>query len=1305
MKNWIRSVAWLLRRAGRSPWRNAPVGPRPLRVAAPPVGLLEELEARALLAVNVLNPFPDQTAQTNASPIVLSLTSRFDDPNLTGTIVRFNTPLGQIYVELFDQAGPGRSRTTPLTAANFLQYVDSGRYTNTLIHRSVPNFIIQGGGFVTPSFTGVAPSNLPAYGAVQNEPGNTNVAGTIALAKIGGQPSSGTSQWFFNLGNNASNLDNQNGGFTAFGRIVGSGLSVAQQIAALDRVSDWEYFLNKGNDNFAYTVQPFPDDGVDPSLPIRNQNPDNLVNVAPGDFVSVGITRSTELTYTVTSSNSGLVTGSINNNQLTLNPVANQAGTATITVRATSVTGEFVEDSFVISIGQAPTLAGLTLSSFTVTRPASVAASVSGAADADGSIVRVEYFRDSDNNGVFNPDTDQLLGTSTTGPTFISGVSTASFPGGIARLFARAIDNTGLISAPVTVTLNVVAPRPSAGTLSLAPTIVTSSGTFTLNVRNALGSDSELARIDFYRDSNRNGLFDTQDAKLGESTEPDGGVYSFDVAANNLPGGSVRFFAIAIDTTGTASQPATATGTVQASAPAIGTFTLAASTVQAGTPFALDAGTVTPVGGIARVQFYRDLNNNGAIDLTDTLLGEDTTPGNGFTFSFATTGLEPGATVRFLARAQGLSGLFSPVVSVTGAIGRPPTITGLTLPTSPVQRPGNATATANGVADPDGTVAEVRFYRDVNNNGTLDVGTDTLLGTDTDPAGGWSLTFATTGFGVGNSRIFAVAVDNQGITSNPVNGNFAVQNQRPQPGTLSVSPNPYTRAGNITITLTGARDPDGTVARAEFYLDTNRSGVFDQGDEALAIDQDGSNGWSVSGASAGIPSGQVRIFAAVVDNDGLASLTTSVVFQASEVVLTAGTLNVTPVILPGGNFTLSLSGFTTEATLTRAQFYRDSNNNGNFDAGVDALVGEDTNASGGWAVTAPAGVPSGTVRFFARVTDNDNRTSPVITATGNVSAVPTVSSLTASPTTATRPAPIVLTINGAAPGSGTIASAQFYRDSNNNGTFDAATDTLLGTDSTPGNGLTFSVETSGLGAGPVRFFARVTNSLGQTSATITTTATVRGALPTVAALTPSAASVNRAQSLVLTASGVADADGTINLVRFYRDSNNNGAFDSADTLLGNGTLGVPGAYTYSVNLASIPSGTVRFFAVPVDNEGQTGAAATTRVTIQNTAPTIGSFLSDPGSGPRSGPFTLRALNVADSAGTIARVEFFRDSNNNGTFDAGSDVKLGNGTLTSGEYRLTLAGNTLALGSNRLFARATDNESLSSTILLLDLVTT
>ena len=155
-----------------------------------------------------------------------------------GTTVRMQTSLGDIDIELFDTAAPQ-------TVNNFLHYVASGAYRNTFIHRSVPGFIVQGGGFswnsTTNQYGGVA-QNPPV--ANEFSASRSNVRGTIAMAKLGSDPNSATSQWFFNLSNNAANLDAQNGGFTVFGKVIGNGMQVVDAIAALARVNAGSPFDN-----------------------------------------------------------------------------------------------------------------------------------------------------------------------------------------------------------------------------------------------------------------------------------------------------------------------------------------------------------------------------------------------------------------------------------------------------------------------------------------------------------------------------------------------------------------------------------------------------------------------------------------------------------------------------------------------------------------------------------------------------------------------------------------------------------------------------------------------------------------------------------------------------------------------------------------------------------------------------------------------------------------------------------------------------------------------------------------------------
>ena len=141
---------------------------------------------------------------------------------IAAPFLNMKTSVGDFTIELFEQTAPG-------TVSNFLQYVNSGRYEKTVIHRSVPDFIIQGGWL---AYNDVSQSLdiIRLDEAIVNEYKTSNLRGTIAMAKVGSNPNSASSQWFINLSDNSANLNTQNGGFTVFGRVVGEGMRVVDQI-------------------------------------------------------------------------------------------------------------------------------------------------------------------------------------------------------------------------------------------------------------------------------------------------------------------------------------------------------------------------------------------------------------------------------------------------------------------------------------------------------------------------------------------------------------------------------------------------------------------------------------------------------------------------------------------------------------------------------------------------------------------------------------------------------------------------------------------------------------------------------------------------------------------------------------------------------------------------------------------------------------------------------------------------------------------------------------------------------------------
>lgn len=185
----------------------------------------------------------------------------FGATSTQATIVRFETVMGNIDVNLFD-------KTTPETVKNFLYYLNAGAYNDGVIHRSADitennvarNFVIQGGSFI---YNGSMPlSAVKTIIPVNNEPFYSNVRGTIAVAKSAGNPNSGTSGWFFNMEDNdfLNSMEN-NGGYTVFGQVTPASLPVMDAIAAVNT-----FFVSSS-----------------PEFPIRDYTVDDYKNNEPVD--------------------------------------------------------------------------------------------------------------------------------------------------------------------------------------------------------------------------------------------------------------------------------------------------------------------------------------------------------------------------------------------------------------------------------------------------------------------------------------------------------------------------------------------------------------------------------------------------------------------------------------------------------------------------------------------------------------------------------------------------------------------------------------------------------------------------------------------------------------------------------------------------------------------------------------------------------------------------------------------------------------------------------------------------------------
>lgn len=151
-------------------------------------------------------------------------------------VVVFKTSLGELQIELL-------TKTAPISAQNFLQYVDSGFYNGVIFHRIVPGFVVQGGGFDQE----YQQKNTQPPILNESDNGEKNLRGTLSMARTA-DPNSATSQFFINLVDNTQ-LDASRGrpGYAVFGRVI-EGMNVVDAMAEKPQGKHSGVFMEAPND-------------------------------------------------------------------------------------------------------------------------------------------------------------------------------------------------------------------------------------------------------------------------------------------------------------------------------------------------------------------------------------------------------------------------------------------------------------------------------------------------------------------------------------------------------------------------------------------------------------------------------------------------------------------------------------------------------------------------------------------------------------------------------------------------------------------------------------------------------------------------------------------------------------------------------------------------------------------------------------------------------------------------------------------------------------------------------------------------
>jgi hypothetical protein len=723
-----------------------------------------------------------------------------------------------------------------------------------------------------------------------------------------------------------------------------------------------------------------------------------------------------------------------------------------------------------------------------------------------------------------------------------------------------------------------------------------------------------IARVEFFRDANNNGTFEAgTDVRLGVDTSATAGAYTLTVATTAFPAGTVTVFARAQDNNGGLGAAASTTVVVTNNTPTVGTLTgTPAPLVAVGAPVTLAVASATDVDGtIASVQFYLDDGlTPGQIDPADTLLGADGLAAGGYRITVNSTAFGVGQNT-VLARAVDNDGAFSQTVSAVVRVNAAPTVATLTPAAGTVARLSSVLLTAGGVADTDGTVRKVEFFRDVNGNGVLDVGVDRLLGSDSSAAGGYTFLASTAGFATGTNTLFARAVDNNTGAGAVATTTITVTNVLPTitSATVRSSPTPFL-GQNITITTAAARDTDGGVSTVLFFRESNgvpglqpaAEGMVDA-DTAIGEDNSAVGGYTLTVAtlgSLGFAVGSNTVYSCVVDTDGGNNFVSTT--------FTIGAANAGPVVgtftAPGGSvarltaIALSAEAVTdADGTVRAVEFYRDRNGNGRVDVGIDLLLGTDTTATGGvYTINAPTLLfATGANTVLARAQDNRLAFGEAVAQTVTITnVVPQITGLTVRPSPITGlNAPVTLTAVNPRDPDGVVSTVLFFTETNGVPGFQPApdqltpADTLLGEDTNPSGGFTLTVPASvanGFVEGTNILYACVIDNEGANDF-VALTVTVNAA-PVIASIQANPDPISRAGVVTLRAVNVADPNGdTIRSVGFFLDSNGNGLLDATDRSLGNGTRNLTDYVRVLSGSTFTAAGTVRIFARATDSRG------------------------------------------------------------------------------------------------------------------------
>jgi len=631
----------------------------------------------------------------------------------------------------------------------------------------------------------------------------------------------------------------------------------------------------------------------------------------------------------------------------------------------------------------------------------------------------------------------------------------------------------------------------------------------------------------------------------------------------------------------------------------------AAASLTAPANITITANSADTDGTISKVEFF-----NGT-----TKLGEDATAPYAFNWTNVAAG-----TYSLTAKATDNAGATTTSEAIKITVKTPiAPIVALTSPAANTSFTAPATISINANAtDADNSIAKVEFF-----NGSTKVGEDATA----------PYTFNWMNVTPGTYALTAKATDNTGLvtTSAPISVN--VKAALAPTVTLTAPTQALTFTAPATVTITAnAADPDGTVAKVEFYSGTTKLGEDLTSPYSFA--------WN------NVAAGTYSLTAKATDNSDLVTTSSAVnvtvkVPAAPTIAITAPTANAS--FTAPATLTLSAAATDADGTITKVEFF-----NGSIKLGED--------------VTAPfnfswSNVVAGSYKLTAKATDNTGLTTTSAPISVNVKAASAPMVAITAPvanTSLTAPASIMIAAN-ATDTDGTIVKVEFY-----SGT------TKLGEDLTS----PYNYSWRNVAAGTYSLTAKATDNTGLITTSASLVISVKAPVaPVVAIKAPTAATSFTAPATISIAATAtdADADGTISKVEFFN---------------GTAKLGEDLSSPYSFNWNNVASGTYSLTAKATDNTGLITTSATVNVIVKAPAAPTVALTSPAANSDFKAPATIAInANAADADGTIVKVAFYNGNTKLGE-DLTSPYSYNWSNVTAGTYTLT--------------AKATDNSGLITT---------